>query len=119
MVRLQKLAIDAYCWLFCVQARFLAWQIEKIGQRCPGVETLSPVVTGPVTEVLDPDPDPVSDPVMLLADQRGPIAGLLEFIRHIPALNRVEQVAETRQLPRPVGIAISRLVVARRRAING
>ena len=117
MVKLQKLAIDAYCWLFSIQAGFLAWQIEKIGQRCPSVETLSPVVTGPVAEVLEPVA--VAEPVVLIADQRGPIAGLLEFIRHIPALNRVEQVAETRQLPRPVGIAVAKLVVARRRAING
>ena len=117
MVKLQNLAIDAYCWLFSIQAGFLAWQIEKIGQRCPGVETLSPVVTSPVTEVSEPVA--VAEPVVLLADQRSPIAGLLEFIRHIPALNRVEQVAETRQLPRPVGIAVAKLVVARRRAING
>lgn len=119
MVRLQKLAIDAYCWLFSIQAGFLAWQIEKIGKRCPGVETLSPVVAeGSVAEASQPGQIGI-EPVMLLADQRGPIAGLLEFIRHIPALNRVEQVAETRQLPRPVGIAVAKLVVARRRAING
>ena len=117
MVRLQKLAIDAYYRLFCVQARFLAWQIEKIGKRCPGVETLSPVVAGPVAEVLEPVA--VAEPVVLIADQRGPIAGLLEFIRHIPALNRVEHTSETRQLPRGVGIAVAKLVVARRRGING
>lgn len=74
MGKLQKLAIDAYCWLFCVQARFLAWQVEHIARKCPVINT---------------------------------------------DLTTIECLSKTYQLPREVGIAISRLVVARRRGISG